>query len=73
MSDNLSAPASPSPLWGGTARSAKGGGFFLGFLPSPTPLPASPARGEVPSSGWDLIQFNPPADTSPLMGEAGRG
>jgi hypothetical protein len=41
-----STPASPFPLWGGTARSAKGGG---------------------------TIQSNPPADTSPLLGEVGRG
>jgi hypothetical protein len=39
----------------------------------PHPLPASPIKGEVPLHSFGSIQPQPPAHTSPLMGEAGRG
>jgi hypothetical protein len=38
-----------------------------------SPLPASPARGEVPTSVLGTIEAKLPASTSPSMGEAGRG
>jgi len=38
-----------------------------------TPLPTSPTRGEVPRTVLGTIMPNPPADTSPLVGEARRG
>jgi hypothetical protein len=37
------------------------------------PLPTSPIEGEVPLHSYGPIQSQPPAFTSPLMGEAGRG
>jgi hypothetical protein len=37
------------------------------------PLPTSPIKGEVPLHSFGSIQSQPPADTSPLMGEARRG
>ncbi|WP_423069448.1 cobaltochelatase subunit CobN [Devosia sp. CN2-171] len=38
-----------------------------------TPLPSSPTRGEVPTESDTRLGPNTPADTSPLMGEDGRG
>ncbi len=37
------------------------------------PLPASPIKGEVSLHSLCSIQSQPPAGTSPLMGEARRG
>ena len=39
----------------------------------PHPLPPSPIKGEVLLHSFGSIQFQPPAGTSPLMGEARRG
>ncbi|HEY4199341.1 MAG TPA: cobaltochelatase subunit CobN [Devosiaceae bacterium] len=39
---------------------------------TPTPLPASPARGEVKGDGGAILP-TPPASTSPLAGEDGTG
>ena len=59
---SISAPASPSPLWGGTARSAKGGGLAphsqcVGLAP----LLTSPLRGEVgataPGEGFSVAAY----------------
>jgi len=64
------APTSPSPLWGGN----KGGGEPQAPSALPTPLPASPARGEVRTGDADRPasqKLDP--NTSPLEGEAGRG
>ncbi|WP_055045237.1 urease accessory protein UreF [Devosia sp. A16] len=38
-----------------------------------SPLPTSPTRGEVPAGDGGTIPPQAPADTSPLVGEAGRG
>src|SRR5690606_22285296 len=38
-----------------------------------TPLPTSPTRGEVPSSGRGTIEPRTPGDTLPLVGRAGEG
>ena len=37
------------------------------------PLPASPIEGEVQLHSFGSVQSQPPAFTSPLMGEDGRG
>ncbi len=37
------------------------------------PLPTFPVEGEVLLHSFGSIQPNPPACTSPLMGETGRG
>ncbi len=42
-------------------------------LANPTPLPTSPASGEVPLGILGTIAPHPLADTSPLMGKARRG
>ena len=38
-----------------------------------TPLPTSPTRGEVPAGGGGTTVPQTRCDTSPLVGEAGRG
>jgi len=43
------------------------------FVLNLSPLPTSPARGEVPFSAFDWIGNFEPAHTSPRAGEAGRG
>ncbi|MCF1740850.1 cobaltochelatase subunit CobN [Paradevosia shaoguanensis] len=64
------AQTSPSPLWGGN----KGGGVPQAPNALPTPLPTSPARGEVPTGDVESgAPHNLDPNTSPLAGEAGRG
>ncbi|KFL25047.1 hypothetical protein JP74_21610 [Devosia sp. 17-2-E-8] len=66
----ITAPTSPSPLWGGN----KGGGEPQAPSALPTPLPSSPARGEVPTVVGEPTAPNKlDRNTSPLAGEAGRG
>jgi cobaltochelatase CobN len=43
------------------------------FVRMATPLPASPTRGEAPIQFVAPPSPSPPADTSPLVGEVGRG
>ena len=38
-----------------------------------TPSPTLPTRGRVLDRAWGTIEHQPPGDTSPLVGEAGRG
>jgi hypothetical protein len=37
------------------------------------PSPSLPTRGRVPDRVWGTMSAHPPAHTSPLVGEAGRG
>ena len=68
--ETLRAPTSPSPLWGGN----KGGGEPQARSSSPTPLPSSPARGEVPTVIVEPASHQQlDRNTSPLAGEDGRG
>ena len=64
------AKTSPSPLGEGN----KGGGEPQAPSSRPTPLPTSPARGEVPTVGVGyFVRKQLDRNTSPLAGEAGRG